>query len=185
MEIYASLGAAADAARLQAMFRAHGIRRTMVVTFDYSSLVLLELLRREQEPADASGTTIDAVFIVNGGLFADAHSHPWSTTPMLNTPLGGLYMQLAQRAAHLRPHAAQREALFQVIELDAQINRQPPDLADLIRPAYVDHQQILRSSQQFVQLVTPQDVGLGGRHAGWACVGCGNFTGRDLRARRL
>jgi pimeloyl-ACP methyl ester carboxylesterase len=75
---------------IEAQWRAHGIRRTMVVSFDYSSLALLELLRRQQERdlvAD-SGTTIDAVFIVNGGLFADAHSHPWDTTPLLKTPVG-------------------------------------------------------------------------------------------------
>ena len=70
---------------IQAQWRAHGVRRTMVVSFDYSSLALLELLRRQQERDAAGenpGTTIDAVFIVNGGLFADCHSHPWDTTPM-------------------------------------------------------------------------------------------------------
>jgi hypothetical protein len=34
---------------IEAQWRAHGVRRTMVVTFDYSSLALLELLRRQQE----------------------------------------------------------------------------------------------------------------------------------------
>src|SRR5947199_3180579 len=69
---------------IQAQWRAHGIRRTMVVSFDYSSLALLELLRRQQQrdaAAEAPGATIDAVLIVNGGLFADSHSHPWDTTP--------------------------------------------------------------------------------------------------------
>jgi pimeloyl-ACP methyl ester carboxylesterase len=59
---------------VEAQWRAHGIRHTMVVSFDYSSLALLELLRRQQErdaAGDASGARIDAVFIVNGGLFAD------------------------------------------------------------------------------------------------------------------
>ena len=97
---------------VQAEWRAHGIRSTMVVTFDYSSLVLLELLRRQQETADATGTTIDAVFIVNGGLFADAHSHPWSTTPMLKTPLGGLYMRLAQRAPRVFDNTLRNAGLF-------------------------------------------------------------------------
>jgi pimeloyl-ACP methyl ester carboxylesterase len=97
---------------VEAQWRAHGIRRTMVVTFDYSSLVLLELLRRQQEAADASVTTIDAVFIVNGGLFADAHSHPWSTTPMLKTPLGGLYMRLAQRAPRIFDRTLRNARLF-------------------------------------------------------------------------
>ena len=42
---------------VQAQWRAHGIRRTMVAAFDYSSLVLLELLRRQQERDDRSETT--------------------------------------------------------------------------------------------------------------------------------
>jgi pimeloyl-ACP methyl ester carboxylesterase len=84
---------------IQAQWRAHGVRRTMVVSFDYSSLALMELLRRRQE-RDAAGedpvTTIDAVFIVNGGLFADCHSHPWDTTPMLKTPVGRVAMWFGQ-----------------------------------------------------------------------------------------
>jgi pimeloyl-ACP methyl ester carboxylesterase len=84
---------------IQAQWRAHDIRRTMVVSFDYSSLALLELLRRQHE-REAAGdepiTTIDAVFIVNGGLFADAHSHPWTTTPMLKTPVGRAGMWFGQ-----------------------------------------------------------------------------------------
>jgi len=31
--------------------------------------------------------TITAVFMMNGGLFADAHSHPWQGTAMLRSPL--------------------------------------------------------------------------------------------------
>jgi pimeloyl-ACP methyl ester carboxylesterase len=98
---------------VQAQWRAHGIGRTMVVTFDYSSLVLLELLRRQQEREDRSETTtIDTVFIVNGGLFADAHSHPWSTTPLLKTALGGLYMRLAQRAPRVFDRTLRNAGLF-------------------------------------------------------------------------
>jgi pimeloyl-ACP methyl ester carboxylesterase len=98
---------------VQAQWRAHGIRRTMVVTFDYSSLVLLELLRRQQEHANPSETTIiDAGFIVNGGLFADAHSHPWFTTPLLKTRLGGLYMRLAQRAPRVFDRTLRNADLF-------------------------------------------------------------------------
>ena len=36
--------------------------------------------------------------MVNGGLFADAHTHPWQGTPMLRTPLGALGTQRAQRS---------------------------------------------------------------------------------------
>ena len=84
---------------IQAQWRAHGVRRTMVVAFDYSSLALLELLRRQQErdaAGEEPGATIDAAFIVNGGLFADSHSHPWDTTPMLKTPVGRVGMWFGQ-----------------------------------------------------------------------------------------
>ncbi len=33
---------------------------------------------------------------MNGGLFADAHTHPWRGTPLLRTPLGALGMRRAQ-----------------------------------------------------------------------------------------
>ena len=44
--------------------------------FDYTSLALLELLRRQLErtsSGDAAMPAIAAVLMVNGGLFADAH----------------------------------------------------------------------------------------------------------------
>jgi pimeloyl-ACP methyl ester carboxylesterase len=63
---------------VEALWRHHGVRRTVVVTFDYTSLALLELLRRQME-RNASGHTtgpaIVAAFMMNGGLFADAHTH--------------------------------------------------------------------------------------------------------------
>jgi pimeloyl-ACP methyl ester carboxylesterase len=87
---------------VQALWRHHGVRRTVVVTFDYTSLALLELLRRQLERTasrdDAAGPVIAAAFMVNGGLFADAHTHPWQGTPLLSTPLGALGMQRAQRS---------------------------------------------------------------------------------------
>jgi pimeloyl-ACP methyl ester carboxylesterase len=79
----------------------HGVRTTFVVTIDYSSLVLLELLARQHERsarAERIGTRIESVFIVNGGLFADAHSHPWQTTPLLKTPAGRVGLWVAQRS---------------------------------------------------------------------------------------
>ena len=87
---------------VEALWRHHGVRRTVVVTFDYTSLALLELLRRQLERAPRSGDTagpvITAAFMVNGGLFADAHTHPWQGTPLLRTPLGALGMRRAQRS---------------------------------------------------------------------------------------
>jgi pimeloyl-ACP methyl ester carboxylesterase len=82
---------------VQALWRHHGVRRTVVVTFDYTSLALLELLRRQLEGTMAR-PAITAAFMVNGGLFADAHTHPWRTTPVLRTPLGALGMRRAQRS---------------------------------------------------------------------------------------
>jgi len=86
---------------VEALWRHHGVRRTVVVTFDYTSLALLELLRRQQERT-ASGDTalpvITAVFMVNGGLFADAHTHPWQGTPLLRSPLGAFAMRGWQRS---------------------------------------------------------------------------------------
>ena len=82
---------------VQALWQHHGVRRTVVVTFDYTSLALLELLRRQLDTT-MTGPVITAALMVNGGLFADAHTHPWRTTPMLRTPLGALGMRRAQRS---------------------------------------------------------------------------------------
>jgi pimeloyl-ACP methyl ester carboxylesterase len=86
---------------VEALWRHHGVRRTVVVTFDYTSLALLELLRRQQErtgSGDTAGPVISAVFMVNGGLFADAHTHPWQGTPLLRSPLGAFAMRGWQRS---------------------------------------------------------------------------------------
>jgi pimeloyl-ACP methyl ester carboxylesterase len=82
---------------VEALWRHHGVRRTVVVTFDYTSLALLELLRRKAERADA-GPEIVAVFMTNGGLFADGHTHPWQGTPLLRTPIGALAARQAEQS---------------------------------------------------------------------------------------
>jgi pimeloyl-ACP methyl ester carboxylesterase len=94
---------------VEALWRHHGVRRTVVVTFDYTSLALLELLRRqlERRPPEratsrgTAGPVITAAFMVNGGLFADAHTHPWRGTPLLRTPLGALGMRRAQGSSRV------------------------------------------------------------------------------------
>ena len=86
---------------VEALWRHHGVRRTVVVTFDYTSLALLELLRRQLERSRSLGAdnaTITAALMVNGGLFADAHTHPWQGTPLLASPLGGFLMRGSQRS---------------------------------------------------------------------------------------
>ncbi|HEY3725585.1 MAG TPA: alpha/beta hydrolase [Solirubrobacteraceae bacterium] len=113
---------------IEAQWRAHGIRRTMVVSFDYSSLALMELLRRQQArtPGEDPGVTIDAVFIVNGGLFADSHSHPWDTTPMLKTPVGRVAMWFGQHAPGVFEATLRRAKLF-----SPSYNVSAAELADL------------------------------------------------------
>jgi pimeloyl-ACP methyl ester carboxylesterase len=86
---------------VEALWRHHGVRRTVVVTFDYTSLALLELLRRQTErtaSGDTTGPVIAAALMINGGLFADAHTHPWQGTPLLRSPLGALGMRGWQRS---------------------------------------------------------------------------------------
>ncbi len=86
---------------VESLWQAQGIRSTFVVTFDYSSLVALELLSRQQERLDNGSKAvarIEKVLIINGGLFADAHSHPWLTTPLLKTPMGKMGTWVAQRS---------------------------------------------------------------------------------------
>jgi pimeloyl-ACP methyl ester carboxylesterase len=86
---------------VEALWRHHGVRRTVVVTFDYTSLAVLELLRRQLErtaSGEAATPVIAAALMVNGGLFADAHTHPWQGTPLLRSPLGALAMRGSQRS---------------------------------------------------------------------------------------
>ena len=86
---------------VEALWEAEVIRSTFVVTFDYSSLVALELLSRQQERLESGADLdfkIEGVLLINGGLFADAHSHPLMTTPFLTSPLGPPFTWIAQRA---------------------------------------------------------------------------------------
>jgi pimeloyl-ACP methyl ester carboxylesterase len=72
---------------VEAIWRDLSVQSTTLVAFDFSSLVVLEHLQRRLERAErgepAGGPRIRGVFIFNGGLFTDGHSHPWFTTPVL------------------------------------------------------------------------------------------------------
>jgi pimeloyl-ACP methyl ester carboxylesterase len=72
---------------VEAIWRDLSVQSTTLVAFDFSSLVVLEHLRRRFERSErgepAAGPEIRGVFIFNGGLFTDGHSHPWYTTPVL------------------------------------------------------------------------------------------------------
>jgi pimeloyl-ACP methyl ester carboxylesterase len=73
---------------VEAIWRDLSVRSTTVVAFDFSSLVVLEHLRRRLERSTrgepVSGPELRGVYIFNGGLFTDGHSHPWFTTPLLH-----------------------------------------------------------------------------------------------------
>ena len=72
---------------VEAIWRDFSVQSTTLVAFDFSSLVVLEHLRRRLERAErgepTGGPEIRGAFIFNGGLFTDGHSHPWYTTPIL------------------------------------------------------------------------------------------------------
>jgi pimeloyl-ACP methyl ester carboxylesterase len=72
---------------VEAIWRDFGVQSTTLVAFDFSSLVVLEHLRRRLERSQrgepVGGPEIRGVYIFNGGLFPDGHSHPWYTTPIL------------------------------------------------------------------------------------------------------
>ena len=80
---------------VEAIWRDLSVQSTTLVAFDFSSLVVLEHLRRRLERAErgepAGGPHIRGVFIFNGGLFTDGHSHPWFTTPILRRLAGVMW----------------------------------------------------------------------------------------------
>jgi pimeloyl-ACP methyl ester carboxylesterase len=85
---------------IEAHWNSLSMRETDIVSFDFSSLVVLELLSRRLDRMERGvdvGPRIGRVILMNGGLWADAHSHPWFTTPLLKTGLG---LQGAQFAQH-------------------------------------------------------------------------------------
>jgi pimeloyl-ACP methyl ester carboxylesterase len=96
---------------VEALWRRHDVRSTIVVTFDYTSLALLEILRRRLEGREGT-PVITAAFMINGGLFADAHTHPWQGTPLLRTPLGALSMRQAQRSPRIFASAMTQARLY-------------------------------------------------------------------------
>ena len=84
---------------IEALWKHYQIKETLLVTFDYSSLVALELLSRQLERGDhQTGTKILKVIMINGGYYADGHSHPFMTTPLLKTSMGKMGTWAAQRS---------------------------------------------------------------------------------------
>jgi pimeloyl-ACP methyl ester carboxylesterase len=80
---------------VEALWRAKSVDTTVVIAFDYSCIVSLELLARRierQHAGEPPGTLIIACLLANGGLFADGHTHPWFTTPLMKSRIGGPLM---------------------------------------------------------------------------------------------
>jgi pimeloyl-ACP methyl ester carboxylesterase len=105
---------------LEALWRHLGVKSTTLVAFDFSSLVVLEHLRRRLERAEqgqaADGPKIRGVFIFNGGLFTDGHSHPWYTTPMLRRLPGRARRRLGRSMGILKRVMWSRE--YEVTEAE-------------------------------------------------------------------
>jgi pimeloyl-ACP methyl ester carboxylesterase len=86
---------------VEALWRARSVEETVVVAFDYSCIVSLELLARRierQREGKDPGTVIRAGLLANGGVFADGHTHPWFTTPLMKSRAGGPLMWGGQRS---------------------------------------------------------------------------------------
>jgi pimeloyl-ACP methyl ester carboxylesterase len=86
---------------VEALWRARSVEATVVVAFDYSCIVSLELLARRierQRAGEDPGTVIRACLLANGGLFADGHTHPWFTTPLFTSRAGGPVTWLGQHS---------------------------------------------------------------------------------------
>lgn len=86
---------------VEAHWSALKLTEVTLISFDFSSLVILELLARREERVEAGqpvGPTIKRILIFNGGLYTDGHSHPWFTTPVLRTPFGRMGTWLAQKS---------------------------------------------------------------------------------------
>ena len=120
---------------VQAQWAAHGIQQTVIVACGYSSLVVLELLRRQQERQqhrqssnrrhNVIPTTIPTtarilhVLCINGSFYADGQQVRSSTTLarlLQSRRLGHLSATLAQRSnwvldVFLRPYTSRRRLL--------------------------------------------------------------------------
>ena len=86
---------------VEALWRTRSVQATVVVAFDYSCIVGLELLARRIERRRAGedpGTVIHTCLLANGGLFAEGHTHPWFTTPLFKSRAGGPLMRAGQHS---------------------------------------------------------------------------------------
>lgn len=87
---------------VEAQWRAHKIRRTVLVCASSSSMVMMELLNRQRERL-ALGlpprTRIEHVLCINGGYYASGHTPTkLNKSPMVNHTIGTLAYKAAQHS---------------------------------------------------------------------------------------
>ncbi len=90
---------------VEAQWKAHGVKNTVVVTMDFSSLVMMELMARQQA-REAKGIRyprMEHVLSVNGGFFADGHSMVGITNgmPLIRERFGRVSSSAAQRSNYV------------------------------------------------------------------------------------
>lgn len=85
---------------VEAHWKAQGVKTTSLITMDFSSLVMLELLQR-QKARDSKGIRyprIENVLSVNGGYFVDGHTMGAMNTPLVRSTFGSMTSSAAQRS---------------------------------------------------------------------------------------
>ena len=87
---------------VEALWKAHNVKTTIIVSMDFSSLVMLELLAR-QKAREAKGIRyprMEHVLSVNGSYFADGHAHTGlgNNTPLIRDKFGSVSSGAAQRS---------------------------------------------------------------------------------------
>ena len=88
--------------QVEAHWRAHKIRRTVLVSPGCSSMVMMELLNRQTERLSLGlpvRTRIEHVLTINGGYFARAHKpHPLNSNPVVFHTVGKAAAKAAQHS---------------------------------------------------------------------------------------
>ena len=98
-----SYGTIERANLVEAHWKAQNVKTTVLVTMDFSSLVMLELLQR-QKARESKGIRyprIEHVMSVNGSFFADGHSHGVMNTPLVKSAFGPMSSSTAQRSSYV------------------------------------------------------------------------------------
>lgn len=88
---------------IEAHWRAHKIRRTVLICQSCSSMVMMELLNRQRERLSLGlplRTRIEHVLCFNGAFFAHTHKpHPLNSSVLMTQTIGKVACQAAQRSS--------------------------------------------------------------------------------------